>query len=299
MHESHTARDHHRYNQLVATYLAQTRPFDLSRQRSSHQGSNSFTGPLRPTEQSETHDVAYMSARPSPPPVQPQHRVYVLRCAHCDTFISDRGMRAVLLLRPDITLFSTDASPSSCGALYSGHDWEPESDTEQVERTCDCLTQSLGCFCCGNIIGYQIVVPCSRCTATVGRNSQRASNGHRYVFHHNEVTYSERKFRTGEQGISTGYLQSIRSATSTPRRSPSPTFQHSQFRTESESKESPYPASLVWRTAASTISRVPRTRCRHLRLNDTIYWHHLLPAGELSSALDPRLRSVPCLAAGR
>lgn len=90
-----------------------------------------------------------------PLPVQPQHRVYILRCAHCDTFLSDRGMRAVLLLRPHITLFSTDTSPSSCGALYSSVDEQPIPEQEQVERTCDCLTQSLGCFCCGNVVGCE------------------------------------------------------------------------------------------------------------------------------------------------
>ena len=30
---------------------------------------------------------------PSPQPVEHQHRVYVLNCAHCGTFLSDRGMR--------------------------------------------------------------------------------------------------------------------------------------------------------------------------------------------------------------
>jgi hypothetical protein len=89
----------------------------------------------------------------NPPPQPAQHRVYILRCAHCDMFLSNRGMRAVLLLRPHITLFSTDAVPSNCGALYSSADEEPVEEEEQVERTCDCLTQSLGCFGCGNMIG--------------------------------------------------------------------------------------------------------------------------------------------------
>lgn len=84
---------------------------------------------------------------------EPHHRVYVLRCSHCDSFLSDRSMRAVLLLKPHITLFSTDVAPVNCGPLYGSQDEEPECAEEKVERTCECLTQSLGCFSCGNTVG--------------------------------------------------------------------------------------------------------------------------------------------------
>ena len=84
---------------------------------------------------------------------EPHHRVYSLRCSHCDSFLSDRGMRAVLLLKPHITLFSTDVAPVNCGPLYGSHDEEPECAEEKVERTCECLTQSLGCYSCGNTVG--------------------------------------------------------------------------------------------------------------------------------------------------
>lgn len=142
-----------RHNRFVASHLAQSRPASPLWQRSSHR-SNLYTQSALHAH-SEALEASYSpsSSHSPPPPVQPQHRVYVLRCAHCDTFISNRGMRAVLLLRPHVTLFSTDASPSNCGSLYSSNDEEPESETEQVERTCDCLTQSLACFCCGNVIG--------------------------------------------------------------------------------------------------------------------------------------------------
>lgn len=90
---------------------------------------------------------------------EPHHRVYTLRCSHCDSFLSDRGMRAVLLLKPHITLFSTDANPVNCGPLYSSNDAEPVSEGEKVERTCECLTQSMGCHCCGNTIGCECIVP--------------------------------------------------------------------------------------------------------------------------------------------
>lgn len=146
----------------------------------------------------------YATSRSYAPGIQtygrsmPHHRVYVLRCAHCNTFLSDRGMRAVLLLKPHITLFSTDASPVNSGALYSPNDLEPDAVGEKVERTCDCLTQSIGCYTCGNTIGCksayrkgldkaerrqtdQIIAPCPRCTASISKH-QRPANGHRFVF---------------------------------------------------------------------------------------------------------------------
>ena len=96
---------------------------------------------------------------------EPHHRVYVLRCSHCDSFLSDRGMRAVLLLKPHITLFSTDVAPVNCGPLYGSLDEEPECAEEKVERTCECLTQSLGCFSCGNTVGCELSLACVRRSA--------------------------------------------------------------------------------------------------------------------------------------
>lgn len=96
-------------------------------------------------------------AHPTPRRSEPHHRVYVLRCSHCDSFLSDRGMRAVLLLKPHITLFSTDVAPVNCGPLYGSQDDEPDCAEEKVERTCECLTQSLGCFSCGNTVGCRLI----------------------------------------------------------------------------------------------------------------------------------------------
>ncbi|CCO27145.1 hypothetical protein BN14_01180 [Rhizoctonia solani AG-1 IB] len=54
-----------------------------------------------------------------PPPPVTGHKVYILDCKSCGTFLSNRGMKArfifaVLLLRPNIALFSTDAMPVNC-----------------------------------------------------------------------------------------------------------------------------------------------------------------------------------------
>jgi hypothetical protein len=81
----------------------------------------------------------------------------------------------VLLLRPNITLYSTDALPANCRPVYQqqgiGSAQEPA-----VQRTCDCLTQSLGCNGCGSQIGYMILAPCDRCNNSVAKH-QRSSNG--------------------------------------------------------------------------------------------------------------------------
>ena len=130
-----------------------------------------------------------------PPPVSatvPIHRVYILRCATCDTFLSDRGMRvsafparsrltgmlvaslvarvikqdlpkesvadhlplpqAVLLLKPHIILFSTDSAPANSATF-----WPDGPAQEQVERTCDCLTSSINCHGCGKTVGCTFI----------------------------------------------------------------------------------------------------------------------------------------------
>ncbi|CAH7688280.1 FAM72 protein-domain-containing protein [Phakopsora pachyrhizi] len=128
------------------------------------------------------------------------HRVHLLSCAHCGCFVSDRGMKAVLLLRPSITLFSTDGMPYNCGPVYQDGHEDNYGSSEPVERTCDCLTQSMGCYGCGNTIGYHIICPCSRCVDSVSKH-RRAANGHRWVFHYGEVTYEERCYVDNEPGV--------------------------------------------------------------------------------------------------
>lgn len=108
--------------------------------------------------------------------------VYIVRCAHCNTFFTDRGMRALLLLKPNVSLFSTDAIPTNCSAVYAPEAvLEQEVDPESPkQRTCTCLTQTLGCNGCGSVVGYHVVSPCHRCSTNVARHT-RSSNG--YVFH--------------------------------------------------------------------------------------------------------------------
>ena len=157
------------------------------------------------------------------------HRVHLLSCAHCALPLTDRGMKvsgpvlpffvdffssfdadfasasaasqAVLLLKPHISLYSTDACPVNVGPLFIP-DGGGEAPRDGPERTCDCLTQGLGCLGCGSLLGmclifsdeacqnarpdlrrsvhagYYIAIACSRCTNSVSKN-QRSANGHR------------------------------------------------------------------------------------------------------------------------
>ncbi|KAM0754244.1 hypothetical protein T439DRAFT_378304 [Meredithblackwellia eburnea MCA 4105] len=269
---------------------------------SSSSSSASSSRQQPPLAVSDVYRTGNYSSTPPPQPLPPLHRVYVLRCASCDTFLSDRGMRAVLLLKPNIVLFSTDAAPTNAGPVWPDRD----HDELPAERTCDCLTSSLGCHGCGNVVGYHIVQPCSRCTASVHRH-QRSANHHRYVFHHNEVSFKEREYFPGEQGITGArYIPSSRSPAASPRPSSPSTFNQST----PESKPA-QDAEMKDGTGGGNTLRVPggsgsRDRTpspsggsRHgsgandsmaLRAGDVLYWHNLVQGGERAMPVDPNTR---------
>ncbi|KAJ7251540.1 FAM72 protein-domain-containing protein [Mycena haematopus] len=134
---------------------------------------------------------------PPPPPVS--HKVWILDCKSCGTFLTNRGMKAVLLLRPNVALYSSDALPVNSSA--SNRIISPAAcPSTRSLRTCECLTQTLCCHGCGNAIGYMIVIPCPRCTSSIS-TTNRATNGHRFVFHSSEIKGTERHYITDEPGV--------------------------------------------------------------------------------------------------
>ncbi|KAJ7497405.1 ubiquitin-related domain-containing protein [Mycena latifolia] len=171
----------------------------------------------------QTHLVpahANLYAPLPPPPVA--HKVFILDCK-CGTFLTNRGMKvtvplrlvvlsfisltlqAVLLLRPNVALYSSDALPVNCSAYTSNPQvLRPAttcpSSSAHPPRTCECLTQTLCCHGCGNNIGYMIVIPCVRCTSSIS-TTNRATNGHRFVFHSNFITGTERHYIPDEAGV--------------------------------------------------------------------------------------------------
>ncbi|GAA5876906.1 hypothetical protein JCM16303_006331 [Sporobolomyces ruberrimus] len=233
----------------------------------------------------------YPAPRPTPP--APVHRVYVLNCASCDTFLTNRGMRAVLLLKPHIVLFSTDAPP--CNAETS---WPEETvEEEHVERTCDCLTSSIACHGCGRIIGYHIVAPCSKCTDSVQKH-QRSANHHRFVFHHNEVSSRERTYYPGERGVHNPVIVSAPVATRPREPSPAPIpvaiprRRVSIYDVEKDLLESrlapPVVPSPTRRQSPPPVHSAPIVTL--LKAGDVLYWHHLVNGGERTKPIDPRTR---------
>ncbi|KAN0091234.1 hypothetical protein V8E55_004800 [Tylopilus felleus] len=133
------------------------------------------------------HHIPLLHHNPYPPPQPPQ-------LVH----------KAVLLLRPNVSLFSTDALPVNCSAYSTNPDaLRPPcrpSSTPSALRTCECLTQTLCCHTCGAAVGYMIVIPCSRCTSSISATN-RATNGHRFVFHSSEIVASERHHIPDEPGV--------------------------------------------------------------------------------------------------
>ncbi|KAG7446206.1 uncharacterized protein BT62DRAFT_102772 [Guyanagaster necrorhizus] len=132
-------------------------------------------------------------------------KVWILDCKSCGTFLTNRGMQAVLSLRPNVALYSSDALPVNCSAYMSSPEalrppsYRPPSSNSS-QRTCECLTQTLCCHGCGANVGYMIVIPCNRCTSSF-TSSNRATNGHRFVFHSSEIIATDRHYIPDEPGI--------------------------------------------------------------------------------------------------
>ncbi|BGP18410.1 hypothetical protein JCM10213v2_006476 [Rhodosporidiobolus nylandii] len=206
--------------------------------------------------------------RPAPPRVeqpQPQHRVYVL--SNTSTF------------------------------------WPDElGEEENVERTCECLTSSVNCHGCGRTVGYHIVSPCTRCSASVQKH-QKTANHHRYVFHHNEVRARERLYYPGEAGVLSPLSSSSSSSSgggfSSRSSSPSPRRSRERERDEAEKEAS----SAVWDPRLMGRSPLPGRGAAQdlapLREGSALYWHHLVPGGERSKPVDPRTRDLTVLMAER
>ncbi|SCZ89057.1 BZ3500_MvSof-1268-A1-R1_Chr1-1g00924 [Microbotryum saponariae] len=228
----------------------------------------------------------------------PIHRVYVLNCATCDLFLSDRGMRAVLLLKPNIVLFSTDASPLNAGPV-----WPLGTDDPTAERTCDCLTSSLACHGCGSTIGYHIVQPCARCSASVAKH-QRSANHHRYVFHHNEVSARERRYFASEPGVVNLGVPASRVGSPAPSRGSSPAppspiatevnkdapANNMRFAPSSPPQGGLSPAHALSPRSASVQPVDRHGRNMGLRPGDVVYWHNLVSGGEKAEPIDPATR---------
>jgi hypothetical protein len=222
------------------------------------------------------------------------HKVWLLECKHCRTFLTNRGMKAVLLLRPHVPLYSTDALPVNCSA-YSAQPPHLSSSrlraNERQSRTCECLTQTLCCHGCGSNVGYMIVSPCARCTSSISATN-RVTNGHRFVFHSAELVASERHYTPGEPGILPAYNGPSSPNSLSPRSflpstpdshlhspsttSPALTAAYSTMPPPAPESPCPVPSSEF----AEPLKPSPQP----LRAGDLLYWHHLTRSGEIPGA---------------
>ncbi|KAI8782155.1 protein FAM72A-like [Biomphalaria glabrata] len=102
--------------------------------------------------------------------------VYVLDCKVCGETLSRRGMLAVLVADGKTELFSTDKFDRNAVGLV------PEVYTA---NSCKCKVQSIACLCCGQVVGYDVLLPCMKCLSSV-------NNGHHSMFHSSLVSYCYR-----------------------------------------------------------------------------------------------------------
>ncbi|KAF5393245.1 hypothetical protein D9757_000680 [Collybiopsis confluens] len=263
------------------------------------------------------------------------HKVWIIDCKSCGTFLTNRGMKAVLLLRPNVPLFSSDALPANCSIFTSNPDAlkpPPCRPSAHPSRTCDCLTQTLCCRVCGTTIGYMIVIPCFRCTSSISVNN-RATNGHRFVFHSSEVIGSERYYVPNEPGVIP--FESVPVPVPVPSPPPPNQFQypaplHNYLPTPpldvadlspvSSSSPSPVainspisspPPLLSYDASPIDSTSIPGNPAfpygmptemveQPLRSGDLLFWHHLVRHGEIPGVSDdPRARKGHSLVCGR
>ncbi|KAF8200921.1 hypothetical protein BJ912DRAFT_921493 [Pholiota molesta] len=135
-----------------------------------------------PVPENHRHLFQHNPYPPPPPPPALAHRVWILDCRSCGRFLTNRGMKhqAVLLLRPNVSLYSSDALPVNCSA-YSPDPPAPKPAAHKPPAP-------------------RAPANCPRCTASITATN-RATNGHRFVFHSNEVIGVERRYITDEPGV--------------------------------------------------------------------------------------------------
>lgn len=158
-----------------------------------------------------------------------------------------------------------------------------------------------------NPVTHRQLFKCTRCTTSVSAN-HRHTNGHRFVFHSNEVVGTERLYVPDEPGVipwetspvtqaSASYIPPARPDDSPP---PLEVADLSPISFASPSLTGPFlqlddsqPSSPLSSESSSTFYTASEPLRQHvaLKAGDILYWHHLLHQGELPGVSDdPRAR---------
>ncbi|KXN70305.1 hypothetical protein CONCODRAFT_31859, partial [Conidiobolus coronatus NRRL 28638] len=104
-----------------------------------------------------------------------------LICQCCTNTVCNRGMKAMLLADTRVELYSTDLPPTNVQLV----------DEDYVTKNCQCRIRNVACLGCGNVVGYHITQPCSKCM-------ESCNNGHFWMFHTSDVFAQERLDSTGK-----------------------------------------------------------------------------------------------------
>lgn len=102
--------------------------------------------------------------------------VYEIFCSCCQTCVSVRGMRAILLADTKVDLFSSDGVLSPRVRLL---------DEDYMTRSCSCKLRDVLCSHCGSVLGYHVSQPCLKCLSS-------SNNGHFWMFLSRYVTSAVR-----------------------------------------------------------------------------------------------------------
>ncbi|XP_061187381.1 protein FAM72B-like [Saccostrea echinata] len=119
-------------------------------------------------------------------PIHPQFQskeVFFLDCKICENTVCRRAMESVLVADSDTRLFSTDCPEKSCVAL-TGERFETD--------TCNCQLENVACTQCGNVVGYNVRLPCKTCL-------QSCNNGHLWMFYTDKISPYERFEKKGDE----------------------------------------------------------------------------------------------------
>ncbi|KAF7306148.1 hypothetical protein HMN09_00770100 [Mycena chlorophos] len=128
-------------------------------------------------------------------------RVGCVQCSCSGICFQVATTLAHFIWRPSVALYSSDVMPANCAVYSSPTALRPDCDASPLDRrSCACGTQSLLCCGCGAAVGYSIVHPCARCSASIS-SSSRSTNGHRFVFHSTEIVGTERHYIDQEPGV--------------------------------------------------------------------------------------------------
>ncbi|KAH9162989.1 hypothetical protein EDB89DRAFT_591403 [Lactarius sanguifluus] len=238
--------------------------------------------------------------RPPLPPLPLLPYRWPTRCALAASSIDPLSfgaaiLQAVLLLRPHVPLYSTDALPVNCSA-YSARPPSLDSSrrraNERQPRTCHPIS-FVSSFI--SIITFLV-----RPVHIFDFCDEPRDQWSPLRFHSSELVASERHYAPGEPGILPAYT---RSSSSSPTSSLSPRS-FLPGTPDAASPRSPSTASPALTSAYSTMPpQAPESPCpvpspefaeplkpspQPLRVGDLLYWHHLMRSGEIPGAIDDR-----------